>query len=110
MSDDMVDHDMIRDFACRLAREFEPERIILFGSHASSTPRPDSDVDLFVIMRFQGRGLRQSVEMLRRLNPPFAVDLVVRTPEEVERRLQQNDFFMQDVVRRGTVVYEADHP
>jgi uncharacterized protein len=106
----MVNHDMIRDFARRLAREFEPKRIILFGSHASGTPRPDSDVNLFVIIRFQGRSLRQSVEMLRRLDPPFAVDLVVRTPEEVEQRLQHNDFFMQDVVRRGTVLYEADHP
>lgn len=106
----MVDHDMISDFARRLVREFEPERIILFGSHASGTPRPDSDVDLFVIMRFRGRSLQQSVEMLRRLNPPFAVDLVVRTPEEVQRRLRQNDFFMQDVVRCGTVLYEADHP
>jgi uncharacterized protein len=106
----MINHDTIRDFAQRLAGEFEPERIILFGSHASGTPRPDSDVDLFVVMRFQGSSLRQSVEMLRRLNPPFAVDLVVRTPQELEWRLQQGDFFMQDVVRWGTVLYEADHP
>jgi uncharacterized protein len=105
----MVDHETIREFAGRLAREFAPERIILFGSHATGTARPNSDVDLFVIMPFEGTGIRQSVEILRRLSPPFAVDLVVRTPEEVRRRLRQNDFFVQDVVRLGTVLYEADH-
>ncbi|CAN5779654.1 hypothetical protein BH23GEM7_BH23GEM7_29630 [soil metagenome] len=106
---DLVDQGAIREFAGRLAREFTPERIILFGSYAAGTARPDSDVDLFVIMRFEGAPVRQAVEILRRLRPPFAVDLLVRTPEEVQRRLQQNDFFVQDVVRDGTVLYEADH-
>jgi uncharacterized protein len=104
----MIDYETIRAFALRLAREFAPERIILFGSHAAGTPRTDSDVDLFVIMPFEGRPVRQSVEILRRLDPPFTVDLIVRTPEDVRRRLQQNDFFVQDVVGRGTVLYEAD--
>ncbi len=106
----MVDRNAISAFARMLAREFSPERIILFGSYARGAPRPDSDVDLFVIMPFEGKAVRKSVEILRRLNPPFAVDLLVRTPEEVQRRLLHNDFFVQDVVRHGEVLYEANHP
>jgi uncharacterized protein len=107
--DCMVDHDTIREFAGRLAREFAPERIILFGSYAAGSRRPDADVDLFVVMPLEGAGVGRSVEILGRLSPPFAVGLVVRTPEAVRWRLRQTDFFVDDVVLRGRVLYEADH-
>ena len=38
----------------QISRDFRPERIILFGSHAYGSPTPDSDVDLLVVMPFEG--------------------------------------------------------
>lgn len=101
--------DSIREFSRRLAAEFHPERIVLFGSYASGTPTSDSDVDLLVVMPFEGRSVNQSVEMRVRLRPEFPVDLIVRTPQAVKQRLEMGDSFMRDVLRDGKVLYEADH-
>lgn len=105
----MVTMDSIREFSRRLAAEFHPERIVLFGSYASGTPTSDSDVDLLVVMPFEGRSVNQSVEMRVRLRPEFPVDLIVRTPQAVKQRLEMGDSFMRDVLRDGKVLYEADH-
>ena len=63
------------DLGERIAREFQPERIILFGSYAYGKPRPDSDVDLLVVLAFDGKGGRKSLEILNRVDPDFSVDL-----------------------------------
>jgi len=104
----MVTMDSIREFSRRLATEFHPERIVLFGSYASGTPTSDSDVDLLVVMPFEGKPVNQSVEMRVRLRPKFAVDLIVRTPQAVQQRLEMGDPFMRDVLRDGKVLYEAE--
>jgi predicted nucleotidyltransferase len=50
---------------CRaIAREFHPQRIVLFGSYASGQPRLDSDVDLLVVMPFQGSPFHQAAVIL----------------------------------------------
>ena len=61
-----------RDLSERIVREFQPERIILFGSSAYGQPPADSDVDLLVVLPFEGRGFRKSLEILhqsRRIFP-----------------------------------------
>lgn len=68
----------IRELADRIAAEFRPDRIILFGSHAAGEATEDSDVDLFVIMPFEGRALRASLEIANRVKPTFAVDILAR--------------------------------
>lgn len=105
----MVEQQLIDDLAKRIAQEFEPEQIILFGSHAHGNPNRDSDVDLLVIMPFEGKGTRKAVEILNRVNPRIPLDLVVRTPEEVQRRLDLNDFFLREILERGRVLYESAH-
>lgn len=105
----MVSRTSIADLSQHIAREFHPERIILFGSHAHGTPRHDSDVDLLVILDFEGTNMMKSLEILSRTQPAFAVDIIVRTPEEVQRRLDWNDFFMRDVIEQGQVLYESHH-
>jgi len=92
-----------------IAREFHPQKIILFGSHAYGKPQWDSDVDLLVIMRFKGRHTSKAIEILNRLNPSTALDLLVRTPRQVEKRLAMEDFFIREIIERGKVMYEADH-
>jgi predicted nucleotidyltransferase len=103
----MIDRRRIRKFSREVAEEFRPERIILFGSYAYGRPTRDSDVDLLVIMSFKGRGVRKALEILERIEPGFPVDMLVRTPAQVRRRLAWNDFFMREVMERGKVLYAA---
>ncbi len=103
----MIDEKSIEDLRDRIAAEFRPQRIILFGSYAYGNPGADSDLDLLIIIGHGGAGPRKAAEMIRRLNPRIPVDLVVRTSEEVEKRLRANDFFLADVLNHGRVLYEA---
>jgi uncharacterized protein len=99
----------IRQLCARIAREFKPEKIILFGSHAYGQPTPASDLDVMVVMQFEGDPLEQAVTMLNRLNMLLPIDLLVRTPEQIQQRLELGDSFMRDIIERGKVMYEAHH-
>ena len=99
----------IRQLCTRIAREFKPEKIILFGSHAYGRPTPESDLYLMVVMQFEGDPLEQAVTMLNRLNMLIPIDLLVRTPEQVQQRLEMGDSFMRDIIERGEMMYEAHH-
>jgi uncharacterized protein len=101
--------EQIQKLCDQIAREFGPERIILFGSHAYGRPAPFSDVDLLVVMPFEGSPLQQAARIITRINPQMAVDLIVRTPQQVAERLAMQDGFTREVVERGKVAYEAKH-
>jgi predicted nucleotidyltransferase len=105
----MVHIGSIRKLADRIVQAFNPEQIILFGSYAYGTPTADSDVDLLVILPFEGKAPRKSLEILNSINPGFAVDILVRTPEQVQQRLAWNDFFLQEIMDKGKVLYETAH-
>ena len=53
----MVDDQTIQDLCNHIVQEFHPDRIILFGSYAYGNPTPDSDVDLLVVLPFEGKNL-----------------------------------------------------
>jgi predicted nucleotidyltransferase len=105
----MVTIKQIEDFSRRLVQEFKPRKVVLFGSYARGTPTINSDVDLLIILPFDGKPVFKSVEMRLKLRPPFPVDLVVRTPERVRERLEMGDGFMRELIEERKVLYEADH-
>jgi uncharacterized protein len=98
----------IRSLSRRIAREFQPRRIILFGSYAEGRATPDSDVDLLIVLPHKGKAVEQSVAIRLATHPTFALDLLVRTPQEVRRRLAMGDTFLRDILESGKVLYEAD--
>jgi len=104
----MVSMNQIEEFGRRIGDEFDALRVILFGSHAHGVATEDSDVDLLVILPFEGSSVRQSVAIRMKLRPPFPVDLVVRTPENVRKRLDIGDDFMREIIEEGKVLYDAD--
>ena len=108
--DDMVNRRDIRRVCNQIVREFQPHRVILFGSYAYGRPTPDSDVDLLVVMPFQGRSTEQAVKISSRLDHRFPIDVLVRTPEEVKQRLAWNDFFIREITEKGKVLYESGNP
>lgn len=103
----MVEDDRIVETVTRIVREFAPDRVVLFGSYAYGTPTDDSDVDLLVIMSFAGPHTEKAIEILERVDPRFPIDLLVRTPDQVQQRLELNDFFMREVMEKGHVLYAA---
>lgn len=99
----------IRKLCKRIAEAYHPEKIILFGSHAYGAPTPESDVDLLVVMDYEEPPLGQSAKMRLELGLVTPLDLLVRTPSEVERRVTEGDMFMRLIVERGKVMYESKH-
>lgn len=95
----------IRRFARKLGERFRPEKIILFGSYAYGTPHEESDVDLLVVMPTPHQ-TRQAIKMTLAFEPPFCLDLIVRTPERLERGLRDGNWFLREIVGKGKVVYE----
>ena len=74
----------------RIVRHFDPEQVILFGSRARGDARPDSAVDLLVVMPFTGSRSEKQIDIRMELRDiPVAKDIVVTTPEDFAwRRLQ----------------------
>jgi predicted nucleotidyltransferase len=103
----MIEVNQVGALVERIARQFQPQRIILFGSYAYGTPDENSDVDLLVIMPYPVRSAGQAIKILNAVAPTFAVDLLVRTPEEMERRLAWYDFFLREIVEKGVVLNDA---
>ena len=98
----------IKDLCRQIVENFNPQKVILFGSHAYGKPNEDSDVDLLVIMPFEGRNSQKAIEILSKVKSGLPLDLLVRTSEQVKQRIEMEDFFMQDIVGKGKVLYEAD--
>lgn len=102
----MVTKKQIKELCDQIVREFQPEKIILFGSHAYGKPTPDSDVDLLVIMSYEGEYRKQLVKMLTKIESYVPMDLLLRTPKEINERLELGDFFIKEITERGKVMYD----
>jgi predicted nucleotidyltransferase len=103
----MVSMNQIQEFGSRIGQEFHPDKVVLFGSFASAQATEDSDVDLLVIMEFEGKPWQQATEIRKTLRPAFPLDLLVRTPSQIQQRLDMGDCFIEDITQKGTVLYEA---
>ncbi|MBM4143406.1 MAG: nucleotidyltransferase domain-containing protein [Lentisphaerae bacterium] len=102
----MISIKHIRQYAEAIGQRFNPDRVVLFGSYAEGNPAKDSDVDLLVVMPHEGRDVEQAFEIRRTIPRRFPLDLVVRTPDGLQRRLRQNDTFLTSIWRTGKTLYE----
>jgi len=99
--------EKIATMARRIVERFDPEKIILFGSHARGEVTPDSDADLLVVMRFAGSRLDRTVEVrvaLRGIG--LAKDVFLVTPEEFEGDADVVGTLAWAALREGIVLYE----
>jgi predicted nucleotidyltransferase len=90
----------------RLVKRFDPDQIILFGSHARGTARADSDIDLLVVLPLAGSKRAKQVEMrvaLHDIHVPK--DIIVATPEEIARRRNIVGTIIRPALREGRVLY-----
>src|SRR5437016_4562067 len=96
----------IRRFARRIAERFQPDKIILFGSYAYGKPHEESDVDLLVIM-WTKNAIDQAIRIKTAFKRLFSLDLIVRTPWQIERGLKDDNWFLREIIEKGKVLYEA---
>lgn len=93
--------------ANRIVRRFRPEKVILFGSHATGRAGPDSDVDLLVVMTLTASKAAHELEIraaLRAYRTPK--DVIVTTPEAFEWRRAVPGTIERSAARSGRVLYE----
>ena len=103
-----VNDELLADIARRIAAEFHPYRIILFGSYAYGTPHAESDIDLLVIMEKPagtGRYVHALYDAAR--VPNLCMDILAYSPAELETRLAMGDFFVRDILARGKMLYDC---
>jgi predicted nucleotidyltransferase len=97
----------LKNVTNRIVEAFDPDRIIVFGSHVYGQPTPDSDVDLLIIMDSDERPAARAMQVSKALRPrPFPMDILVRTPAEIQQRLEIGDYFIREVLKQGRVLYE----
>ena len=97
----------IDEVVCAIVEGFRPLKIILFGSRAWGAPRADSDLDLLVILDTRQRTLLLACEIAARVPHPLPLDILVKTPGDVARRLEMGDPFLAEILTRGKVLYET---
>lgn len=99
--------ELIKKITHKIRTNFNPQKIILFGSYAWGKPTKDSDVDLFLIMesnlRRDDRAVLISDLFPRRM---FPLDIIVYTPEEIELSLKRGNPFTKEILTKGKVLYE----
>ena len=103
----MVTMDQMEELGRRIGREFDAERVVLFGSHAQGTATDDSDVDLLVVAQ-TSLPPRKRYGAVRRLvaDFPAAFDIVVKTPEEYARSRSVVNTVVYFAEKSGRILYE----
>lgn len=105
---DQITPTLLSYIVQKIVTHLAPEQIILFGSRARGVTDEESDLDLFIIQNSaaSNREVRRQIDRLL-LGRRFAVDIIVRKPEEVQRNLEDgNPFYTHHVFREGKVLYE----
>lgn len=99
--------EALSSIVARIVKHFQPEKIILFGSHAWGTPAMYSDVDILVIMDVEGSIIRKEAQISMVARPKLVpMDIIVRTPEQIQYRLKIGDPLIRRIMREGEVLYE----
>lgn len=98
--------EAIDEMVRRIVERFDPERIILFGSHARGSASSDSDVDLLVVMPVVGSKRAKQIEIRLALHDiAFPKDVIVTTPEEFAWRKEVPGTIERPASLEGRVVY-----
>jgi predicted nucleotidyltransferase len=90
----------------RIVKRFRPEQVILFGSQARGDAGPDSDVDLLVVMDFEGPAFEKGLEVQHALHHFFVpVDVIVTRPQDFAWRKAVVGTIGWPATHEGNVLY-----
>lgn len=91
----------------QVAATWHPDKIILFGSYAYGEPGQDSDVDLLVVAKHEGKAWEHAARIRSGLKVEFPLDILVRSQDEMADREAAGDLLIKDILRKGVILHEA---
>ena len=98
-----------QELADRIVERLDPERIILFGSHARGDAGPDSDVDLLVVMPVSDSKRQMQLDIRALLHGVrMAKDIIVSRPEDFQWRKDVVGTIEYPAAKLGKVLYARD--
>ena len=102
----MTAQKKINEIVIQIKKQFQPQKIILFGSSAWGSPAEDSDIDLFLIMESNLRRDERARKIQKIFSDrTFPLDIIVYTPEEVEESLERGNSFIEEILSKGIVLH-----
>lgn len=98
----------IQNIVNTIVTEFNPEKVVLFGSYAWGKPTKDSDIDILVIKDDPKKNIRDMAIDLEQILLPrtFPLDLIVYKPAQVEKYLKEKNMFITKIITKGKILYE----
>ncbi len=103
----MVTQQDIRKISGQIVSQFKPYQVILFGSYATGTPTPDSDVDLLVVMEDAKKPLHLAAQISAAVDHPFPLDILVYRKADFMDAVARKAVFSSMLKKTGVVLYEA---
>ncbi len=101
-----ISRTMMKKMVNRIVDHFNPEKIILFGSHARGDAGPDSDVDLLIVMPVEGSKREKQLEVRAILDDiPIPKDVIVTRPEDFEWRKEIVGTIERPADQEGKILY-----
>ncbi|MCM8831842.1 MAG: nucleotidyltransferase domain-containing protein, partial [Candidatus Omnitrophica bacterium] len=88
----------------KVKTQYQPEKIIIFGSSVWGKPKKDSDIDLFIVKKTNEKHRERALKVrriLREENALVGIDILVYTPEELAKRLEIADSFINKIIKKG---------
>lgn len=101
----MITDESVQGVVRKIAEKIKPQMVVAFGSWVEGRAGKDSDLDLLVIMplqKWESRLLKSGDVRNAVHDSPFPMDILVRSPEDIE-----NDFFIRDIAHNGRILYST---
>lgn len=99
----------LKRMLAKIIKEYDPIKVILFGSLATGNVHEWSDIDLVIIKATNRRFLDRIEDVLLLIRPKVACDVIVYTPEEFKEMESSNNYFIDDEIKQGgKMIYERN--
>jgi len=90
----------------QIIKNYDPEKVILFGSRVKNNFNEDSDYDVLIIKDTKTRRLNRREEALKDIYLKVPIDLLILTPYEIEYLKMNESAFLNEIFAQGIVIYE----
>ena len=106
----MIAFKVIDEIANKIAINFQPDKILLFGSYANGGANNDSDIDLLIIKNSDLPRYKRSAEIRKSLiGTKEPIDVIVYTQEEFDKEKDDEYSFLNTAIKTAKVLYERIH-
>ena len=99
-------NDELTRFVDLVVREFNPHKIILFGSMAAGNSHLWSDIDIVVVRETDKNFIDRGLEIIKKFKTMIGIDLLVYTPDEFKKMSTERPFFQQEILAKVKLLYE----